>query len=59
MIFKNICLCYYLIEATNAAEHYVRTKITLDSYKDNISLSDMKTSIRDSPMSLGTEVLGI
>ena len=29
-----ICLCYWLIEETNAAEHYERTKF--DLYKDDI-----------------------
>ena len=30
------CLCYWLIEETNAAEHYERTKF--DLYKDDICL---------------------
>jgi hypothetical protein len=30
------CLCYWLIEETNAVEHYERTKF--DLYKDNICL---------------------
>ena len=38
--FKNhlfFCLCYWLIEETNAAEHYERTKF--DIYKDDICLA--------------------
>ena len=40
--FKNhlfLCLCYWLIEETNAAEHYERAKF--DLYKDDICLSDI------------------
>ena len=46
-----------LIETTNAAEHYERTKTNFDLYKDNISLLDTKTSVRESTKSLGIEIL--
>ena len=48
-----------LIKTTNAAEHYERIKATFDLYKDNISLLDTKskTSVRESPKSLGIEIL--
>ena len=36
--YLKIHVCYWLIEAMNAAKHYERTKTTFDLHKDNIWL---------------------
>ena len=44
-----VCLCYWLIKVTNAAEHYKRITTTFDMYKDDISLLDTKANVGESP----------
>ena len=36
--YLKVHFCYWLIEVTNAAEYYERTKSTFDLYKDDIGL---------------------
>ena len=55
-----VYLCYWLIEVTNAAEHY---EIDFDLYRANFSFLHTKTSVRkgvsESSNSLGIEILSI